>query len=207
MAGSFIGGASGTTSATIPAHQVGDLIIARGFRDGNINSPTVPGGVNWTSLDTTNGANNNGASIARKIATSTSETTGTWTNATRLDVGVWRGFSGIGVSAFNDGIGNVNYPALAGMGASSWVAAFGAHRSINTSLETAPTGMTNVYTNVNGTDEGAIHDTEAVVGSWSSQTVTVGGTSSGWRTHVIELLVSASSAAPTWGNLQMMGVG
>lgn len=193
MAQSYVGGASGTTSATIPTHQVGDLIIARAFRDGNNTAPTIPAGQNWTTINNAAGANSNGAAIAYKIATSTSEATGTWTSATRLDVGVWRGFTGIGGSAVDGAASTtVNYPTLTmsvGTG-TSWVAGFGAHRSVNTTLENAPTGMTNRLTAASGTDEGAIHDTNGGVSSWSGTTVSVGGTSSGWRAHTVELIAA-----------------
>lgn len=197
---SFIGGASGTTSATIPTHQSGDLIIARAFRDGNNNAPTVPAGQNWTTIDTSAGANSNGAAIAYKFATSAGETTGTWTSATRLDVGVWRGFSTCAAHFSVDGnTGDVNYKTVTSFASGSWAIAFGAHRSINTSLETPPTGMVNRYTDVNSTDEGAIHDTNGTVSSWSNTSVVVGGTSSGWRTHVIEAVPGATNTTLTAG--------
>lgn len=193
MAQSFIGGASGTTSATIPAHQVGDLIIARAFRDGNNNAPTIPAGQNWTQIDNSAGSNSNGAAIAYKFATSTSEATGTWTSATRLDVGVWRGFSSCAAHFSVDGAASttVNYKTVTSFASGSWAIAFSAHRSVNTTLENAPTGMTNRYSDVNATDEGAIHDTNGTVSSWSDTSVSVGGTSSGWRSHVIEAVPGA----------------
>lgn len=201
MAQSFIGGASGTTSATIPAHQVGDLIIARAFRDGNNTAPTIPAGVNWTTIDNSAGSNSNGAAIAYKFATSTGETTGTWTSATRLDVGVWRGFSTCAAHFSVDGAAGttVNYKTVASFASGSWAIAFGAHRSVNTTLETPPTGMTNRYSDVNGTDEGAIHDTNGTVSSWSDTSVSVGGTSSGWRSHVIEAVPGATNTTLTAG--------
>lgn len=201
MAGSFVGAASGTTSATIPTHAIGDLIIARAFRDGNNNAPTIPSGENWVPLDNSAGSNSNGAALACKVATSTSEATGTWTSATRLDVGVWRGFSGCGLVAVDGAASTtVNYPTLGTLASPlNWAVAFGAHRSTNTALENAPSGMTNRHTNVTGTDEGAIHDTNGGVSSWSSTGVSVGGSSSGWRTHTIELVLSAGAYALSGG--------
>lgn len=211
MAGSWVGGVSGTTSATIPTHAVGDLIIARAFRDGNNTAPTIPAGQNWTPIDNSAGSNSNGAAIAYKIATSTTEATGTWTSATRLDVGVWRGFSGIGGSAVDGAASStVNYPTLTmsvGTG-TSWVAGFGAHRSINTTLENPPGTMTNRLTAVTGTDEGAIHDTNGGVASWSGTTVSVGGTSSGWRAHTVELVLAATgSDGASAGTATATGIG
>lgn len=188
---SFVGAISGTNTATIPAHIAGDLIIARAFRDGNNNAPTIPSGQNWSTIDNTAGANQNGAAFVYKIAAGSSEATGTFTNATRLEVGVWRGFSGIGLSNVDGAASTtVNYPNLGTLAsANNWVAAFGAHRSTNTALENPPGAMSNRHTSVNGTDEGAIHDTNGGVASWSGTTVSVGGTSSGWRAHTVEMIV------------------
>lgn len=200
MAGSFVGAATGTTSADLTSLSsgtlaVGDLIIARAFRDGNNTAPTIPSTTNpWIPLDNSAGSNSNGAAIAWKIAAS-GDTTGTWTSATRLDVGVWRGFSGCSLIAVDGAASTtVNYPSLGTLGSpNNWVAGFAAHRSTNTSLETPPTGMTNRFTNATGTDEGAIHDTNGGVSSWSGTTVSVGGTSSGWRAHTVELVLAATS--------------
>lgn len=77
--------ATGSTTVTMPAHQAGDLLIACVFRDGGTVTP--PAG--WTLL-LTNGQSSFQGSIYWKIAASSSEVSGTWTNATDLAIGVYR---------------------------------------------------------------------------------------------------------------------
>lgn len=193
MAVSYIGNATGVNTATLPAHQAGDLLIAFAFRDGSNSTPGVPAG--WTTLES-NTTNSAGAVLAYKVAASGSEVSGTWSNATSLVIHVYRGAHAstpVGDSAGATGSSTtVSYPALTLTvgGGSSWVAGFGAHRSTNTSLETPPTGMTNRTTLVDGTDEVAGHDTNGGVTSWSNQNVSVGGTSSGWFGATVEIIAA-----------------
>jgi hypothetical protein len=181
--------AVGTTSATIPAHQQGDLIIIGAFRDGNNTSPALPSGQNWTNLNNV-GANTCSMRVAYKFARDSNEVTGTFTSATTVIVAVYRNVRSIGASTTNGGASTtVNYPAISmqNVDNTSWVCAFAGHRSTNTSLETAPSNMVFWQGIVDATDEMALHDTLGGVTSWTSQNVSVGGTSSGWRSSVIEL--------------------
>ena len=88
-------GSSATTSVTIPAHQVGDMIVimARGTV-----APTIPaaGGTVPTFTEIgTGGVNNSvGWRVARAIATATNHTSGTWTNAAQMHVLVLRASAG-----------------------------------------------------------------------------------------------------------------
>lgn len=194
---SFVGQATGTTSATLPAHIPGDLIIAFAFVDGSNTAATLPGG--WTNISN-DGANTCAGRIAWKKAASSSETSGTWTSATSVVFLVYRGnYSlSVGNSATNTASSTtVNYPALTLTDAdgSSWVVGVAGHRSTNTALETPPTGMTNRATAVDATDEVAGHDTNGGVTSWVSRNVTAGGTASGYRSYVIEV-VEASAPPP-----------
>lgn len=89
----------------------------------------------------------------------------------------------------------VTYPALTmvNTSGSSWVVGMGTHRSTNTTITTAPTGMTHrTGSTVAGTVSG--NDTNGGVSSWSLTTESVGGTSSGWGCYTVEIL-----AAPTGG--------
>lgn len=86
---SYVSGNSSTgNTTTMSAHAAGDLLIAFAFRDGNTTSPTVPAG--WTTIGAPIGSNVCSWLPAFKIAANSSETTGTWTNATGVSVAVYR---------------------------------------------------------------------------------------------------------------------
>lgn len=91
MAISYISTASAAANTVaMPSHVAGDMIVAFTFRDGNATAPTIPAGWQGLGQPTITGANTCSISIAYKIAASGSETTGTWTNATGISVGVYR---------------------------------------------------------------------------------------------------------------------
>lgn len=189
----YIGSATGVTSATLPAHQAGDLILAFAFRDGSTTAPTLPSG--WTNIRN-NGANTCSGRVAYRVATASGTTSETWTNATSVVFLIYRNINQ------NSPIGNtdsatassvtVNYPALS-VSQDSWVVGFAGHRSANVNL-IAPTGMTNRAYVQDATDEAAGHDTNGSVASWSSTNTSVGGTSSGWRSYVVEIKPSVSAS-------------
>lgn len=190
---SYIGQTTGVNSATLPTHQSGDLIIGFAYRDGSIVPPIIPSGVGWNTISTAGGGSTNGSALVYQVASSSGTTTGTFTNATSVVFLVYRGASPanpIGVSNSSTGTtASVTFPALAltDTGGTSWVVGFVGHRSVNTSLETPPTGMVNRAPVVDATDEAAGHDTNGTVSSWSSTSVAVGGTASGWMTRVVEI--------------------
>ena len=202
---SFVGSATGTTTATMPAHQAGDLILCWAYRDGSNTLPTLAS-AGWTSLDGVTGANTNSARLVGKIATSSAEAVGTFTSATSVVVAVYRPKAGytlsLGAVAATTGASTtVSYPALTLQAAdgSSWVAGFAGHRSVNTTLETPPTGMVNRATVLDATDEAAAHDTNGGVSAWTAQSASVGGTSSGWRAATVEIKATLAGAArPTF---------
>jgi len=98
----FIDAASGsTTISTMPAHQIGDLLVACVFRDGG--TFTVPAG--WTQV-VTNGQGSYQQTLYYKFATSNAEVSGTWTSATDIIIAVYRGVDPInpfGGSSANTG--------------------------------------------------------------------------------------------------------
>ena len=75
------------TSVTLPTHQAGDLIVVAAVRYGNTTVPSLPAG--YTSLLTS--ATTHGRRLGYKIAASSSETSGTWTNASTVVAAVYRG--------------------------------------------------------------------------------------------------------------------
>lgn len=189
MTVTFVGaqGNAGTT-VTIPTHQSGDLILLFAYRDGSTTAPTTPtaGGTvpTWTLIGST-GGNLNSSNFRYAVATGSTTTSGTWTNATELICLVYRGTRVVGASAGGGAAStSIAYPALTLQRTdnSSWVVGVAGHRSA-TNVQVAPTGMTNrVFT---GT-EAAGHDTNGTVSSWSQQTVTVDA-NSGWRSWTVEL--------------------
>jgi surface protein len=185
----YVGAASGITSATLPAHQAGDLILAFAFREGSTSATTIPTG--WVSLASV-GANTTHGRLAYRVAESSSETTGTWTNATTVVFLVYRGdydltnIQAMDTTATGSST-TVNYPAANFWNDLAWTVAFAGHRSVNTSLETPPSGLTLRDNTVDATDETAAFDSTALSGVWPSTNVSVGGTSSGWRTFVLRL--------------------
>lgn len=201
---SRVGAASAeATSITIPAHQAGDLIICAAFRDGSTTNPTIPTGVNWTTITNSLDGTSCSVSAAYKRARNSSETSGTWTNASGLAVVVYRGVATnktpIGSFAGTSGTTNtVTYPtnspganSLNTCRATSWLISFAFHRSTNTTIETAPAGMTNITNTAGTTAEYAAHDSNGPrgsLGSWPQTTVSITGTASGWITVVGEIM-------------------
>jgi surface protein len=187
----YIGEANGTTSATLPTHQAGDLILAFAFRDGSTTQATQPAG--WsaiTSATTTLAA----ARVSYKIAASGSETTGTWTNATTVIFLVYRGVNIENIATIetvSTGSGTtVTYNANGFWQGLSRLVAFAGHRSTDTALGTPPGTLSLIVNPVDATDEAAaFQSTVDNFGNWTSTNVSVGGTSSGWITFTMRLRV------------------
>lgn len=192
MAITRVGGTAGAgASIALPAHQAGDLILVFAYRDAVNTAPALPGG--FTSLGAT-GGNSNSSRIGYKIAASSAETSGTWTNATQIAVEIYRGVAAVGVGAVIGGGNNVNpvtYPALTLNDTSgrSWLVGFVGHRSAN-DVSTAPSGMTPRNSDGSGPMVAA-HDTNGGVSSWTAQTVTA-STSAAYRTWVVEVIALAT---------------
>lgn len=178
------------TTVTMPTHAAGDLLIMFAERESN-SGPGVPAG--WGTIQSQVGANNISAVLAYKYAASSSETSGTWSNANGLIVEVWRNAK-VGSSVAQTGSADgVVYPALSMLNAagSSRVAAYGAHRNTAGDMGVAPAGMVNTVNVAGSGQDFASHATAAGVASWSSQTATTGEGASGYSSFVVELLPSA----------------
>lgn len=188
---SFIGQATGAASATLPSFNAGDLAIVFAFRDGSTTAPSLPAG--WTNILTRGTTTSCSQRVGYRQLVSGDTTTGTWTNATSVVVLVYRSSVAAvvpGASASNGGTTNtVNFPALTMQIAdgSSWVAGFIGHRSTDTTIETAPAGMTNRANVQDATDEASGHDTNGGVAAWSSTNQTITGTASGWQSATVEV--------------------
>lgn len=204
MAISYIGSATGSTSATLPAHQAGDLIIVFAYRAGSTSTPSVPTSPAYTSIvsNTANSVVNaaQAAVVGYLIAASSSETSGTWSGASRIDCHVYRGThptapigrsTSVDVVGYSDSIVRYSGFTLSETSGSSWVAAFaGSVGTSTTGVVTAPTGMVNRSSNTTFNYLGG-HDTNGGVSSWSLQTVALGG-SNDWMSFCIELLAPTS---------------
>lgn len=194
----FIGAATGTTTVTIPTHQAGDLLIAHAYRDGNTTAPTLPSG--WNSISNAGNGNTNSSRLAYRIATGPGTASGTWTNGTGLEIRVYRPETGnrflppLTTTQATGATSSIQYPALAFSG-QAWIAAFAGHRSVNTTLENAPTGMVQRATRVDTVCEIAGFDTNGPVSSWSLQAVALGGTASGWMSRILAIQEAADITA------------
>jgi len=191
------------TTVTIPAHQANDIIIIEAVR-GATTFATLPAG--YTNILTKASTSGSPVSmrIGWKVATSTSDTSGTWTNASELVCHVYRPGAGkrltIGASASNTSANStVDYPALTLMDTSgaSWVAGFVACANTSEGIATAPTGMTNESTVAGATYAAAGHDTEGPVSSWSDQTVNATGTAAKTVSATIEIVELGAGSTPT----------
>jgi hypothetical protein len=195
MAITRIGASAGDgTTITIPVgHQAGDLLVIFAFRSATT-SPTTPAG--WTAVT----GLSSGASAFRlgwKLAISNADTSGTWTSATGLVCHVYRGVTTsqtpivIGTSSTATGT-TVTYgtDTLKNPG-TSWVVGMAATKTTTSTIETAPTNMTNASTAVGATVEYAGHDTNGAYtlgqGTWPSTNVSV-GVSAEWRSATFEIL-------------------
>ena len=198
----FVGSAVGSSTATMPSHQAGDLILAWAYRDGSTNPPILSETA-WQAVLAAPTATAQTGRLYKRKATAANHTVGTFSGATSLIVHVYRPKAGyeidVGASAGASGAGRVvTYPALAlqGTNGKSWAAGFGGHRSTNTTLEAAPAGMVNRSTVADTTDEAAGHDTNGRVAAWSGVDQDVGGTSSGWSAVTVEITPTGGPIAP-----------
>ena len=187
-----------TTTVSFGTHAAGDTIVIGGYRDGNNTGPTVPSGSGWYTLFS-GGGNSLGFSVAYKIATSGSETSGTWNNATSLHAIVYRPASGkIIVPKYYSGNSassvSVNIAAqVAGTFENGsddlWPLAFIAQRNSSNSLNTATwTGITNVSSATDGSSwQFVANDSNATrTTAWASTTATVTN-SAAWQTRLFGL--------------------
>lgn len=198
----FVGAATGTTSATPPAHVVGDIMIVFAFRDGSTTNPTIGTGSPTTFTTITNTTDGTSCSVSAgwKRCASTSETTGTWTNASRLVCLIYRGMlasaTPVGTFQTSNGTTNtINYPAVTLTRAqNSWFLALAGHASVDTTLETPPTNMVLRSSAVDATAETAVFDTDSIqIKNWPSTDVAISGTASNWITLVLELFADPTT--------------
>ena len=197
MAISYVGQISGTNSATLPAHQAGDIIVGWAFNETTITVPTLA--VGWTDINS--GATSScAARCGYIIATGSGTSSGTWTNATEVCFQIYRGARGIGGNTLAGQITSltVTYKAIALTidDGTSWVVGFAGHRNPDTSIETPPSGMVNKSGVVDALAEAVGHDTSGAVASWADTIVNLTGTAGHWRSQTVEILARRDIVMP-----------
>ena len=219
MTVSFIAATSAeATSVTLPSHQAGDLIVMLAMRYASASAGTIPTGWGYRYVSQRNGTFiNMTCAVSCRIAASSAETSGTWTNWTHLLAAVYRddaNYLYLGSPVYNRGTGtSVSYSgkaastnsnsqgALGGIMAVStgWVLGLAATHLNNSGIDTAPTSMTNRAT-LSGATNGriALADTNSAVSSYAGANVTI-ASSADWWTNVVEIIdtgtVKASGGA------------
>jgi hypothetical protein len=196
MAISRIGSASAqATTITIPSHQAGDMIFIFAGRT-NTTPATVPSG--WVQAAFT-GANGVSVTSGWKIAKSSSETSGTWTNASVLFCAVYRADTGL--LAFSTAANGANATSTSVFYTTltnglvyrngtldNWYIGIGMQLNSANSLETAPSGMANVAVESDsGVWKAVLHDTNASqLSNWATAATTV-ATAAASSTRVYQL--------------------
>lgn len=224
MTVSFVGSASAeATSVTLPSHQAGDLIVIFAGRTGSTGIPSVPAGWRFAAQSSGSGVTPPAiaASVGWKIAASSAETSGTWTNADMVLAVVVRDDANLLVIG---GIGKttglsttVNYqPLLANSGQSiqgmRWTSSYvllPVMATSNTSdIDTPPTASTSKIVSLAGTAaiEMAIHRTNTEVASFASTNYTA-NESVRYATWTIEILDTgyAKTAAASFRPVNIRG--
>lgn len=195
MAISYVSSASAAgNTVAMPTHQAGDLILVFAYRNDNASAPSIGSG--FSNIHGTGGGNTNGSRLAYKWAMSSSESVGTWTNATEIVVHVYRGVTGIGANSVGLGSSaSVTYPALtlAKPGGASWVARFAGNRTSITGGTPGGYTQRQTQTRVKGLD------TNGAVSS-NPGTATQAGTNTGWHARSVELRGDVGIPADTFAD-------
>ncbi len=182
-------------SVTLGTHAAGDMIFIWSWNDGSATIPSLPAG--WLSIHTATAATGS-YRLGYNLAASGSETSGTWTNADGLIAVVYRSDVGIVVPAFfatNTATNTtVAYSAIVAAAnrenVDQWFFGAAVQRNETNALETAPSGMTNVTSQVGTGFKMAWHDTNADANSFTAANVSV-TTSALWRTVVVQVFEQA----------------
>ena len=186
----FVGANSANaTTITIPAHNVGDLLIMFAYRSSSNAPPTIPN--TWITIDSAGGANNSSV-LAYRIATG-SDTSGSWSNASQLIVQVYRGVSASPIGGFgamqSANSTTVTYPAvtLGVTDGSSWIIGSAGAANSATTIETPPAGMTRRANPIGGSAEAVGFDTNGGVSSWSAQNIVIRASNVKWSARTLEI--------------------
>lgn len=187
---------NGDNTASLLEHFAGDFFVACAMRDNSSTAPTLPAG--WNSI-LSGGANTLGAVIAWKRAVGSSETVGTFGNATSLQIQHFRPGAGwtIGAGAVNTSSSSSNVAlscpgvTLQNTNGTSRLVAFYMHRNADIAgLTTPPAGLLFCEPNQDAVDTMAAYRSDGVISSWTTRTVSFTGTPSAVRWLALELTVT-----------------
>jgi len=215
MAISRVGSASAqATTITIPTHQSGDLILICAGRN-NTTAPTIPSG--WIIMSNS-GVSGVSSSIGWKLAQSSGETSGTWTNASVLHCAVYRGSTGILTISSAIGPGSstattmpynaqVNGLVYRSGVDDNWYVGTAIQLSSTNSLETPPTGMTNINVESSaGLWKSVLHDTNASqLSNWVTASTTVVANAAGFS-RVLQLFEFDGPAFGSGGGFRPVNI-
>lgn len=138
--------AAGNT-VTVPTVQVGDFMVCSTQRANNTPISLISGWTDWPGTPTSN-TTGGSMRVAYRVATSTSETCGSWTSSTRTNLLIFRNVTGPGAIAWTTptAVNPITFPALTltTLNGSSWGVRFGCSMG-NESVFTTdnPTGAPN----------------------------------------------------------------
>lgn len=178
-----------------PTLDTGDLMLCHAYRDAVSGAPTKPSG--WVTLYTVAAATGS-YMVAYKYAQSSSDTFGTWTNATHLTATVWRGAANTIVFPSYTSANSTTNTAM------NWAAqpvgsfttdaedvalfAYGVNRNTTNNLAQTLGALTNLFDEGNGSTFQACGKYQLGRSTiWASTSITL-ATSSLWRTVMISLV-------------------
>lgn len=206
MAISYISSASANAATlTMPTHQLGDLFVLAVFRNASNTQPTGVAG--WFPAFSAAGSGTNVLGVYLKYAASSSDTSGTWTNADHIAVAVYRcanfiiagrivltvfSTTSVVYGSASGHVGNTissRYVGIAGI------------RVNDSDLQTAPTGMTHRVGTVGASaGELVMHDTNGEQDGWSATTyVLTAGSSFAGKAAVVEIMDSGIAIPASGG--------
>jgi len=192
------------TTCTFTTHQAGDFLVVWAVRGGSTTAPTLPSGYVSILTKSNSTATTLAGRLGFKVATTTNDSSGTWTNASELVCAVYRPSSGNTIlfgqfASSSSTTATVTFPALSPMGDSSsgnsWALGLVGASNTTQAIGTAPSGMTNEALVTGASYQAALHDTNAGVSSWSSTTANV--TSTGSTISATIEMVLLPNTAPT----------
>lgn len=204
----YVGSASGVSTATLPAHQAGDVIFAVAYNHGT-SFPGAP--VGWSAIQTMGGfAYGATVGLYYRISLDGATVAGTWTNTTSVAFIVYRGGDSIdpvGIAGLQENTANsFVYPALSSPqvpGGQSPYLAYAATDALDATIETPPSGTVLRCDELSAASELALFDTN-VATTWPGTTVSVTGSNTLGFAGAVEIvpatvrreIVSATGIAP-----------